>query len=126
MGRCEPPSIALHHDLNRPACDVRAPLHPFGGGAALSSLASSSVTRRSLTFGKVSATVTLVTPQQTLIEIRIGGDLAGFVARQRSEGRAWRPIATEISAKARIQVSHETLRKWYPDTESAATELVAS
>lgn len=64
--------------------------------------------------------MTPVTPQQTLIEIRLGGDLAGFVHRSRAEGKAWRPIAAEISEKTRIAVSHETLRQWYPDTADVA------
>lgn len=61
----------------------------------------------------MSCTVTLVTPQQTLIEIRLGGDLAGFIERERAKGRGWRPIAAEISERSRIPVSYETVRQWH-------------
>jgi len=57
--------------------------------------------------------MTSVTPQQTLIEIRLGGDLAGYVARSRADRKGWRPIAEAISKQTGLAVSHETLRVWY-------------
>ena len=61
----------------------------------------------------MSCTMTSVTPQQTLIEIRLGGDLAGYVARSRADRKGWRPIAEAISKQTGLAVSHETLRVWY-------------
>lgn len=54
-----------------------------------------------------------MTAQQTLIELRLGTDLTGFISRERAAGKGWRPIATEISERTGIQVSHETVRKWH-------------
>ncbi len=61
-----------------------------------------------------------MTPQQTLIELRLGGDLTGFIRRNRAEGKGWRPIAVEISDRTGISVSHEAVRQWYGESTPLA------
>jgi hypothetical protein len=54
-----------------------------------------------------------LTPTQELIQIRLGQDLAEYVATKRAEGLGWRRIAYAISDRTHMVVSHETLRAWY-------------
>lgn len=62
-----------------------------------------------------------MTPTQQLIELRIGGDLAGFVDRCRARGLSWRQIANEVNDKAHTDITYETLRSWYgPRTEQVS------
>jgi hypothetical protein len=63
--------------------------------------------------------MTLVTPQQTLVEIRLGEPLAKFIAKRRAAGKGWRPIAADISTRTAVKVSHETVRNWYLEFEAA-------
>lgn len=39
--------------------------------------------------------------------------LADHVASRRSLGLSWRKIATEVSGRGEVRVSHETLRRWF-------------
>lgn len=66
------------------------------------------------------------TPAQRLAQICLGGDdaLSEFVRSRRSEGRSWRLIARDLldATNREVDVSHETLRTWFPDepTEKAS------
>lgn len=78
---------------------------------------------RFLTLSHVSSTMTHVTPTQQLVELRLGGDLPGFLARKRATEppTSWRNIATEITERTGLPVSYEAVRTWSRDlAESAA------
>ena len=49
-----------------------------------------------------------------LIEARLDGTLAEFVAERRATA-SWTAIARELSAVAGTEVSDETLRRWFAD-----------
>jgi hypothetical protein len=53
-----------------------------------------------------------MTPYQQLIEIRLGGDLAGYITRGRAAGTSWRRMAADIEQRTGLKVSRETLRGW--------------
>lgn len=57
---------------------------------------------------------------QRLIEERLDGTLADFVAQRRERGAGWRAIATDLTDKTGIEISHQGVRKWYSgaDTET--------
>lgn len=59
---------------------------------------------------------------QKLAETVWKGDLRAYVREARSEGRAWRTISREVWDKSKgvIDVSDQTLRKWYPDPAGTA------
>lgn len=56
--------------------------------------------------------MTHVTPTQQLVELRLGGDLPGFLAAARSKGLSLRAIAADITEQTRIPVSYEAVRVW--------------
>lgn len=53
------------------------------------------------------------TPKRELIQVRLGRDLAAYVAAARAEGRDWRTIAADLTAVTGVAVSHESLRVWF-------------
>jgi hypothetical protein len=53
-----------------------------------------------------------------LIQVRLGRDLAQYVEARRP-GDGWRAIAADLSQVTGISVSHETLRAWFAESESA-------
>ena len=61
-----------------------------------------------------------MTPTQKLIELRIGGDLPGFISRARSEGQSWRQIAADLTKRTGLTVSYETVRTWHQAQDVAA------
>jgi hypothetical protein len=60
---------------------------------------------------------TTSTPMRELIEGRLDGPLADFVAAHRSSGTAWRRIAMEVWRTTGVDVSSETLRTWFGTDE---------
>lgn len=64
--------------------------------------------------------MTLVTPTQQLVELRLGGDLPGFLARARENKRSWRAIAGDITERTGLPVSYEAVRMWHRQTNRDA------
>lgn len=62
------------------------------------------------------------TPLQRLAEHLLGEPLEDFV-RSRRPDRPWRLIARDIyeATNGEVDVTHESLRLWFPDVKSAAT-----
>jgi hypothetical protein len=57
------------------------------------------------------------TPTYQLIEERLDGTLADFVRARRPAAppASWRQIASEIKELTGVEVTHESLRKWFAD-----------
>lgn len=57
------------------------------------------------------------TPTYRLADILLDGKLAAYVRTARAAGKSWRRIAIEIrdDTDREIDVTHETLRSWFPD-----------
>lgn len=57
---------------------------------------------------------------RSLIDLHLHRDgrapLGRIVANARRNGRGWRFIAREVRALSGVAVSHETLRRWFPET----------
>lgn len=58
------------------------------------------------------------TPTQQLVDLKLDGTLNDFVALRRGAGRSWRLISRDIYEQTGIDVTNETLRSWYPETEA--------
>lgn len=43
------------------------------------------------------------------------GKLAGYVTDRRASGDSWRSIAADLREKTHTDVTHETLRSWFPE-----------
>lgn len=52
-----------------------------------------------------------------LLDVLLDGKLEAFVTTRRAEGASWRLISFEVwdATGKRFPVSHEVLRKWFPD-----------
>lgn len=59
-------------------------------------------------------------PTYHLANHLLRGRLEHFVRTRRSDGRSWRLIARDLYEKTTgvIDVTHETLRSWFPDDEN--------
>jgi len=53
--------------------------------------------------------------KRLLIEDRIGGDLAAYVAELREDGASWNVIAARIARRTDVKVTDQTLRNWFGD-----------
>jgi len=49
-----------------------------------------------------------------LIEVRLDGTLADFIASRRPAA-SWRAIAVELTEKTGVEVSAEIVRRWFAD-----------
>lgn len=58
---------------------------------------------------------------QQLAELKLGSSLEDFVRTRRNDGTSWRRITLELRDRTGIDVTHETLRSWYPDPEAVAS-----
>lgn len=63
------------------------------------------------------------TPTQRLGDLLLGGDgaLEKFVRSRRADGKVWRLIARELYEQHNLDVTHEALRQWYPDSPAEAS-----
>jgi hypothetical protein len=52
-------------------------------------------------------------PKHQLLDHLYSGDLDADVAAMIADGKSWRMIAETVSHRAGIDVSHESIRKWY-------------
>ena len=61
-------------------------------------------------------------PLHRLIDAKLGGDgaLAELVACGRVDGFSWRVISAEVRTLTGIDVTHETVRSWFPELVSEA------
>lgn len=60
-----------------------------------------------------------MTPKQRLLVVlmpTVEAEVAAMVA----EDKSWREIATAVSAKSGVVVSHESLRQWFGSSERVA------
>lgn len=65
-----------------------------------------------LTLPDVAVQLPIMTPMQQLVEIRLGGDLPGYLERNRAEKVSLRRISADIERRTGIPVNRETLRGW--------------
>lgn len=49
-----------------------------------------------------------------LVEKQLGGTLSDYIAERRP-AQSWRAIATELTERIGVDVSHESLRLWFAD-----------
>lgn len=54
------------------------------------------------------------TPKRRLLEL-LTGDLTAYVDSRRAAGKSWRQISLDIRDDYDLDITHETLRSWYPD-----------
>lgn len=57
------------------------------------------------------------TATQRLVDAVLDGQLREYVAGRRAAGRSWRQAALDLYRDHEVEVSHETLRSWYPDLD---------
>lgn len=50
-----------------------------------------------------------------LVDTLMDGNLDSFVAERRAAGRAWRLISRDIYEATKVDVTNETLRRWYQE-----------
>lgn len=62
------------------------------------------------------------TPTQQLVDMQLGGQLEDFVRSSRTAGRPWRRIERDLWEQHGIEVTYETLRRWFPDEPVIALE----
>jgi hypothetical protein len=48
------------------------------------------------------------------------GALRKYVSARRAAGRSWRQVTLDLHRDHDIEVSHETLRSWFPDLDKPA------
>lgn len=64
------------------------------------------------------------TPNHRLADLLLAesGPLEMFVRSRREQGRAWRLIARDLyeATEGQVDLTHETLRSWFPDDEAGA------
>lgn len=62
------------------------------------------------------------TPKQQLATLLFGGDLETFVRDRRDVGTPWRVVARDLyeATDGKVDVTHETLRVWFPDDQKAS------
>lgn len=61
------------------------------------------------------------TPTQLAANHLLDGGLDEFVATRRADGRSWRLIARDLHEETGLDVTHETLRTWFVETERVAS-----
>lgn len=49
-----------------------------------------------------------------LVEARLGGSLVEYVAERRAT-TSWRAMAADLTERAGVQITYETLRGWFAD-----------
>lgn len=62
-----------------------------------------------------------LTPTRRYADLVLDGRLDAFVEERRAKGRSWRHIAMDLWAATdeKVDVTYETLRKWYDAGEAA-------
>lgn len=57
-----------------------------------------------------------------MIEKRLDGTLADWIAQRRAD-YSWAAMAAELTAATEIEVSRETLRRWFADRVSVEVKV---
>jgi hypothetical protein len=57
---------------------------------------------------------------QQLAEIKLGSSLEEFVTSRRQRDVSWRKISLELRDATGVDVTHETLRSWFPGEQVAS------
>jgi len=62
------------------------------------------------------------TDRQRLLDFVLGDDgpLSRYVLERRANGRSWRLIARDLYEQTGRDITHETLRAWFPDEVKAS------
>jgi hypothetical protein len=60
-----------------------------------------------------------------LVQVRLGRDLEAYVRGRWEDNAPWRTIAHDLRAITEVNVSHETLRSWFPELRSHKTRRAA-
>ena len=55
------------------------------------------------------------TPTYRLADLQIDGGIEAYVRGKRQAGRSWRRIALDLLDDIDLDVTHETLRSWFPE-----------
>ena len=55
------------------------------------------------------------TPTYRLADLQLSGGLEEYVRSRRVAGRSWRRIALDLLDDIDLDVTHETLRSWFPE-----------
>jgi hypothetical protein len=59
------------------------------------------------------------TTTQRLADVLLDGKLSEFVFERRAKHRSWRLIARDLYEQTGIDLTYETLRRWYPDDDES-------
>lgn len=59
------------------------------------------------------------TDRQIRVEEKLGTDIVTFVDARRAAGRSWVMTAFDVIQATGIEITHETLRRWYIDSAAA-------
>jgi hypothetical protein len=54
-----------------------------------------------------------MTPTRRLLDMNLDGSLDSFVHDRRIAGKSWQTIARELSTVTNIDITDESLRRWY-------------
>lgn len=61
-----------------------------------------------------------------LVERDLGEPLADLITARRTYDYPWAAIAREVSARSAIEISDDTLRRWFPEGDEATAEASAA
>lgn len=62
-----------------------------------------------------------ITTLRAAVDLLLGEDepLERFVRSRRGEGMAWRRIAVELYDRTGVDITHESLRSWFPEERAS-------
>ncbi len=60
------------------------------------------------------------TDRYTLIQLRLGRDLAGYITQARRDQRSYRRIAADLRTITGMPVTYEAVRQWEQRAEGSA------
>jgi len=63
------------------------------------------------------------TTTRRLADVLLGGGLDEYVTQRRDAGKSWRRITLDLRDDIGIDITHNTLRAWYPDLPSVAGDV---
>ena len=66
------------------------------------------------------ATPTSTAYQLADIKLAEHGGVADYIATKRTAGRSWRLISRDLYEDTGLDITFETLRRWFPETETKA------
>lgn len=56
-----------------------------------------------------------ITPTRRLLDHLIDGGIEKYAADRRNKGASWREVSLAIRDEYKLDVTHETLRGWFPN-----------